>query len=400
MQAMNRRHLLTAAAALAAPFATRAQSDPNAPPPLNVRHFGARGDGVTIDTPAFNRAIEAAAAQGGGVVHIPAGVYACYTIRMKSLVTLDLDPGATILAASTPLEGTATGGYDAAEPQGPWEPYQDYGHNHWANSLIWGEGLHDIAIVGGGLIWGKGLSRGHSDDKDLPDTTKPGVGNKAIALKNCHNVLLRDFRVLQGGWFALLATGVDNLTIANLLVDTNRDGFDIDCCRNVRVIGCTVNSPWDDGICPKSSFALGYDRSTENVTISDCFVTGDYQLGSVLDGTWKPMPPGFAPYGTGRIKCGIQRRVQEHHHQQLRAAELARPVSGDGGRRPYRGRDHHRRDPARGVEFAAVPAPGTAHARTGGGSRRGAQAGDHQWSDQLRRRPAALDHRRRARPSG
>ena len=39
-----------------------------------------------------------------------------------------------------------------------------------------------------------------------------GVGNKAIALKNCRNVLLRDFSVLKGGHFALLATGVDNLT--------------------------------------------------------------------------------------------------------------------------------------------------------------------------------------------
>jgi polygalacturonase len=47
---------------------------------------------------------------------------------------------------------------------------------------------------------------------------KPGVGNKAIALKNCRNVLLRDFSVLKGGHFALLATGVDNLTLDNLLV--------------------------------------------------------------------------------------------------------------------------------------------------------------------------------------
>ena len=177
-----------------------------------------------------------------------------------------------------------TGGYDAAEPQGAWEPYQDYGHNHWHNSLIWGESIHDVSILGPGLIWGKGLSRGH-DETALPDTTKPGVGNKAIALKNCYNVILRDFSILQGGWFGILATGVDNLTIDNLKIDTNRDGMDIDCCRNVRVSNCTVNSPWDDAICPKSSFALGYARPTENVTITNCYVTGDYELGSLLDGT-------------------------------------------------------------------------------------------------------------------
>jgi polygalacturonase len=273
---------------------------------LDVRKVGAVGDGKTLDSAAVNRAIDQMAARGGGVVHFPAGTYACYTIRLKSRVSLHLDPGATILAAPVPLEGTASGGYDAAEPQGEWEPYQDYGHNHWRNSLIWGEGLHDIAIFGRGLIWGKGLSRGLHSDADLPQSDRPGVGDKAIALKNCHNVLLRDFSILQGGWFALLATGVDNLTLDNLLVDTNRDGFDIDCCRNVRVSNCTVNSPWDDGICPKSSFALGYARASENITISDCYVTGNYELGSVIEGTWKPMPKEFARHATGRIKCGTE----------------------------------------------------------------------------------------------
>ena len=52
---------------------------------------------------------------------------------------------------------------------------------------------------------------------------QPGVGNKAIALQNCRNVLLRDFSVLKGGHFALLLTGVDNLTIDNLRIDTDRD---------------------------------------------------------------------------------------------------------------------------------------------------------------------------------
>ncbi len=282
---------------------------PHSPAPgwLSVRQRGAAGDGRALDTPATNSAIAEVAKAGGGTVYFPAGVYRCYSIHLQSRVALYLDQGATILAAETPLEGTSSRGYDAAEPQDhAFEAYQDYGHNHWHNSLLWGEGLHDISILGPGLIWGKGLSRGHSDDTDLPDTAKPGVGNKAIALKNCRNVILRDFSILQGGWFGILATGVDNLTIDNLKIDTNRDGIDLDCCRNVRVSNCTVNSPWDDGICPKSSFALGYARATENVTIANCFVTGGYELGSVLDGTWKPMPASFANYRTGRIKCGTE----------------------------------------------------------------------------------------------
>ncbi len=59
---------------------------------------------------------------------------------------------------------------------------------------------------------------------------------------------MRDFSILQGGRFGMLLTGVDNLTIDNLKIDTNRDGMDIDCCNNVRVSNCTVNSPQDDGI--------------------------------------------------------------------------------------------------------------------------------------------------------
>jgi polygalacturonase len=271
----------------------------------DVRSFGAKGDGTSIDSPAINAAIDAAAGSGGGTVIFPAGVYAAYSIHLKSNVALFLQQGATILAAPTPYEGLATGGYDAAEQQGSYEPFQDYGHNHWHNSLIWGENIHDIGIFGPGLIYGKGLSRGH-DEKVLPNTTAPGVGNKAIAFKNCRNVILSDFSILQGGWFGVLATGVDNFTIDNLKIDTNRDGIDIDCCRNVRVSNCTVNSPWDDAICPKSSFALGYARATENLTITNCYVTGVYELGSLLDGTWKRMTMPKGRVGTGRIKMGTE----------------------------------------------------------------------------------------------
>ncbi len=307
---MDRRYLLGSLATLTAGAAVPAFAARRGALPvlsfLNVRDFGARGDGKTIDSPAIDRAIAAASVRGGGTVFLPAGTYACYTIHLKSMVTLYLDRGATILAASVPLTGAPTGGYDLAEPQDPAiVAFQDYGHNHWRNSLIHGEGLHDIAILGDGLIWGKGLSRGHPDP-DLPKAELPGVGNKAIALKNCRNVQLRDFSVLKGGHFALLATGVDNMTIDNLMVDTDRDGFDIDCCKNVHVSNCTVNSPYDDAIVPKSSYALGYARVTENVTISDCTVSGSYVVGTVLDGTFKLLQSDRSTWRLGRIKCGTE----------------------------------------------------------------------------------------------
>ncbi len=310
---------------------------------FDVRKFGATGDGKTLDTQAVNRAIEAAAGAGGGLVVFPAGTYLCFSIRLKSQVHLYLSQGSTILAADSPKPGDQTGynggTYDVAEPNTAWDAYQDYGHNHWHNSLLWGEDLHDLSITGPGLIWGRGLSFGAGPAPSLSTTlpgfgavaaTRPGapppparhfsprgdypmyqaeqagVGNKAIALKNCRNVLFRDFSILKGGHFGFLLTGVDNVTIDNIKIDTDRDGIDIDCCQNVRVSNCTVNSPWDDGICPKSSYALGYARATRNVTIANNWVTGCYQLGTVLDGTFKRFPADQRPYGTGRIKCGTE----------------------------------------------------------------------------------------------
>jgi polygalacturonase len=282
---------------------------------FDIRTYGAVGDGKAVDSPAINKAIEAAAAAGGGTVLFPAGTWLSFSIRLKSHVALHLAQGATILAADSPLPDATTGynggTYDAAEPNTAWDAYQDYGHNHWHNSLLWGEGINDISITGPGLIYGKGLSFGATraarGNYPLYKAEQPGVGNKAIALKNCRNVLFRDFSILKGGHFGLLLTGVDNLTIDNLTIDTDRDGIDIDCCRNVRVSNCFVNSPWDDAICPKSSYALGYARATENMTITNCYVAGSYELGTMLDGTYKRFAADVPRLArNGRIKCGTE----------------------------------------------------------------------------------------------
>jgi polygalacturonase len=366
---------VSAIPALAAPK----KADGPTPSPLmfDVRAFGATGDGKTVDSPAINAAIGAAAAAGGGTVVFPAGSYISFSIRLKSKVDLYLSQGSAIIAADSPKPGETTGymggTYDAAEPKTTYDAYQDYGHNHWHNSLIWGEDISDFSITGPGLIWGRGLSFGAGPGRPpagagasgpgfgpgrpegaaapgaaggpaaagvqggagaagagaaarpggaggaggfnrgrgnypMYQAEQAGVGNKSIGLKNCRNVVLRDFSMLKGGHFAILVTGVDNLTIDNLKIDTDRDGMDIDCCKNVRVSNCTVNSPWDDAIVPKSSFALGYNRSVDNLNITNCFVSGCYQLGTVLDGTWKKftMEADHKVGGTGRIKLGTE----------------------------------------------------------------------------------------------
>ena len=291
----------------------------------NVRTFGAKGDGKQLDSDAINKAIEQAAAAGGGTVFFPAGNYLSTSIRLQSNIALYLDQGATIIAADT----TASAKYDPPEPN-EWDKYEDFGHTHWHNSLIWGEHLTNVSLLGPGRIWGRGLVRLGSQSRTAEqnaalanvrdprtgpfgypnprDAVESGWGNKSIALKLCRNVLIRDLTILHGGHFAILATGVDNLTIDNVKIDTNRDGIDVDACQNVRISNCTVNSPLDDGICPKSSYALGYARPTENLTITNCQVSG-YVEGSLLDGTYKREPQrasGDFQSPMGRIKFGTE----------------------------------------------------------------------------------------------
>jgi hypothetical protein len=125
------------------------------------------------------------------------------------------------------------------------------------------------------------------------------IGNKAVCFKLCRNVLIRDITIRHGGHFAILATGCNGMTVDNVTIDTNRDGFDIDSCQNTAVSNCRINSPNDDGLCLKSSFALGHNLATENVTITNCQLSG-FSEGSLLDGSLSGGP------GVGRIKFGTE----------------------------------------------------------------------------------------------
>ena len=183
------------------------------------------------------------------------------SISKATAADLYLSQGATILAADSPLPGQSTGynggTYDAAEPNNPWEPYQDYGHNHWHNSLLWGEGnINDLQHRPRPHLRQRPklpvLERAARGAYPIYKAEQPGVANKAIALKNCRNVIFRDFSILKGGHFGLLLTGVDNLTIDKSSKSiTDRDGMDIVLLpQRPRLQLHPSTPPWDDAICP------------------------------------------------------------------------------------------------------------------------------------------------------
>ena len=268
-------------------FFTSAQA-----PVYNVKKYGAKGDGKTIDTKSIDRAITEANTGGGGTVYFPAGDYLSVTIHLKSNVALYIDQGATIVAATTSQDVQ----YDLPE-EGENEIYQDFGHSHFNNSLIVGKNLHDISIIGPGKIWGKGLVKDEGKRGE-----NEGFGNKTLALKLCRNVTLKDFTIFHGGWFCFLLTAVDNATIDNIKMDTGRDGIDLISSKNVHISNCSINAPGDDALVLKADYSLNYPRALENVTINNCQVSG-YNEGSFLEGTFlkdgrkNPM---------GRIKIGTE----------------------------------------------------------------------------------------------
>lgn len=263
----------------------------------NVSDFGAKGDGKTLDSPAINAAIEAATANGGGQVLIPAGTYLSGSIRLKSNIDLHLSPGCVILAAPAEMKA-----YDESEPWDDSPQYQDGGHTFFHNSLIWAEGQENISITGSGMIDGEGLTKKDTEKAGNLQGGSIGTGDKAIALKQCRRVTLRDFTVYRGGHFAVIMTGCDLSTLDNLTIDTNRDGIDIDCCKFMTVTNCKVNTPHDDAIVLKSSYALKKPVICEHIAVTNCNITG-YKCGTLLDGTYVPEKVNWV---CGRFKLGTE----------------------------------------------------------------------------------------------
>jgi len=278
--------VLVASACVCAPPKASAQ------PVFNVKDFGAAGDGTTIDTPAIDSAIEAANAAGGGIVEFPRGTYLSVSIHLKNDVTLQLDADATIAAALT--------GFDAPEPN-PFSRWQDFGHSHFHNALIVGEYLQNIGLIGTGTIDGN-----HNLTTGNPPS---GRADKAISLKLCANVVISDITITRGGHFAILANGIDTMTVtrAHILNANARDGFNLINSSHVTIADSIIEGD-DDAMVLKSDYALGFKGVNEDIHITNCTIRSGHhnatQFGSETCGDFSNVSFSHVTV-TGAGKAGI-----------------------------------------------------------------------------------------------
>lgn len=220
---------------------------------VNVRGAGAKGDGRSNDTAAINRAIDQCNKGGGGDVVFPAGIYSAASIHLQSNVRLVLDKDAVITGAKT--------GYDPPEPN-PFEKFQDFGHSHFHNALMWGENIDNFAIVGGRVNGGE-IVEDEAKDRN--------AGDKVIALKSSRNLLFENVIHETGGHFVYLLNDCENVTLANITIRKSRDAVNLVGCRNVHVHDCKFTGCGDDTLALKSDWSLGRRIRSENIYVSDSY---------------------------------------------------------------------------------------------------------------------------------
>ncbi|HNR30759.1 MAG TPA: glycosyl hydrolase family 28 protein [Candidatus Hydrogenedentes bacterium] len=233
----------------------------------DVRAHGAVGDGVTDDTAAVQRAIDACGETGGTVLFSP-GVYRSATLHLRSRMALRLEQGATLLGSDNRDD------YDPYEELG-FKNDADHETSFFRHALLFGEGLEHVAIVGGGLIDANFTRRG---------------GPKPIALRRCRFVSIRDIHILNAPNYTISLLGTDDVHIDGVtILNGYCDGIDPDSCRNVRISNCRIESI-DDAIVPKASFSLGERRACENITVTNCVlstVCNGFKLGTESGGGFK-----------------------------------------------------------------------------------------------------------------
>jgi polygalacturonase len=244
--------LVTASLCLSAFQQLKAQADlvtPTLPSIPNktftIKDFGAKADGLTDNTIAFQSAIDAAKSAGGGKVIVPAGVYLCGPLLFASNLDLQIDSGATVkLLSIDKYPGGTTSGTD----------------------FISGSKLHDVAITGKGTIDGQG-SPWWPFAKD-----KNAKRPRMIALKECDKVLIENVTLTNSPMFHIAISGKSsNVTVSGVIVRApasdnpvnpshNTDACDV-AGKDILIKNCDISTGDDNFTC---------GGGTTNVHIMNC----------------------------------------------------------------------------------------------------------------------------------
>ena len=221
---------------------------------LNVKDYGATGDGKTNDTLALQLTIERCAMLGGGEVVIPAGDYATGALMLRSNVLLHIEEGASLLGSGEMAD------YPIAEVR--WEGRWIKGYSAFISAID----SENLGIIGPGKIVASPAIRGRIDRT---------TGMRLPALlefTNCRNVNVENCFTSQTGMWSIHPVYCDNVTFKNVTINSGADGIDVDSCKHVVIDGCTFETG-DDCISLKSgrgAEANTINRPCEDVRIANC----------------------------------------------------------------------------------------------------------------------------------
>jgi len=229
-----------------------------APNVFDVRQFGAKGDGKTLDTAAIQKALDECGDAGGGIVRFPAGTYLSQPIFLHSRTTFHLEAGAVLQAT---------------------DKRADFANPEKTNSFIafvTGKDLHDVVISGPGVIDGAGTpwwGPAEAARRRTPGYVLPRP--VMIVLANCTNVRVQNVTLQNSPLTHLALKACEEAVISNVTVQTpsgaaNTDAIDPINCKNVLITRCRVDTG-DDNISIKSEGAVpGRTSASEDITVTDC----------------------------------------------------------------------------------------------------------------------------------
>lgn len=299
-------------------------------PSISIDEFHPHADGQTLDTLAFQKALDAAKAQGGGLVYVPAGTYLCGGLYLHSNITLYLEQGAVVLI-SAEYEDFLTHRSSVVCEQSD-------------GVFLFARGEKNITISGYGVIDGDS-ERYHSGVIDDWGNPRPkDYRPRMIVLEDCTNIHLNQFQLLNAPMWAIHLIACDtayieNITLKNEFYLANTDGIDLDSSQNIHISNCHIVSA-DDCICLKTTQKAdpSLDRECRNITVTNCTLSSHSCAIKIGTETWNDIRfctfSNCLVYGSNR-GIGIWSRDGgkiEHIHFAQMMLETQLPQDGFWGR--------------------------------------------------------------------